>query len=243
MAGLIYKDLIISKKSMLISIGAVVLTMSLLLVMPIFLRDSGNVEAEFITGLFSVFSSGIMFLVVGVMVGEILFQPDESKKWAYFIVSSPALASGQIKSKYILTLLIYVAIMLWCDLLSMFMALFGCPFNTFVAAIMMFIMMLMNAIEFPFLVRFGCKVGSNVKTAFTMLLTLIAFEFMLFGDTSFSTPERFFGFFERISDPSQMADISLVIIAALPYLSAALYFLSYKISCKLYVRGTDEYVK
>lgn len=244
MAGLIYKDLIIGKKSLFLGLGTVVLTMSLLLVMPIFIQDTASLEAESITGIFSVVCFGTMFLVIGVMMGEGLFQPDESKKWAYFIVSTPSLAAGHIKSKYILMLLIYSAVLVWCDILSMIMALFGCPASTFFATIMMYAMLFMNAVEFPFLVRFGCKVGNNVKTAFFMLLTLIAFEIMFFGDISiFRSPDKFFSFIESISDTSKMADTVLVIMAAFPYVSAALYFLSYKISCKLYLRGAEEYVK
>lgn len=244
MAGLIYKDLIIGKKSIFLGIGIVVLTMSLLLIIPIFIQEDTQLGAESITGLFSVVCFGTMFFVVGTMMGEGIFQPDESKKWAYFIVSTPSLAAGHIKSKYILMLLIYSALMVWCDILSMVMALFGCPANTFFAAIMMYAMLFMSAVEIPFLVRFGSKVGSNVKTAFFMLLTLIAFEIMFFGDTSiFSSPDKFFSFIESISDTSKMVDTVLVIMAAFPYVSAALYFLSYKISCKLYLRGAEEYVK
>lgn len=241
MAGLIYKDLIIAKKSVLLGFGIMVFSLSLILIMPMFV-DNGMLEAEEVTGILSVFVFFMIFLITGIMAGDGFFSPDESKKWAYFIASSPALAKGQIRSKYLLVLLIYVALVFWCDLLSTVMAAFGCPANSFIAIIMMFVMLILNAIEFPFLVRFGCKVGGNVKTAMIMFLMLIVFEYMFFGDLSvFGSAEKFFELMEKLSRTQMMSDIALVLLAAFPYVSIGLYYLSYKISCKLYMKGVEEY--
>lgn len=242
MAGLLYKELVLHKKTTLLSLGMITLVMSTILIMPVFV-DNDFLGAEEVTGLLSVFAFFMIFLTAGIHAAA-FFEADESKKWAYYIASSPVRSEGQIKSKYLTVLLIYVALVFWCETLSLFLSLFGCPVNSFFAIIMMFVMLLANAIEIPFLVRFGCKVGSSVKTAAGMLITLIGMEFVLFGDTSmFSSAERFFGFIESISDTSAMADISLVIAAAFPYVSAALYYLSYKLSCKFYLKGVEEYVK
>lgn len=224
MAGLLYRELIINKKNLLMmALGEIVV--SLLMFCPIFF-DGINSDTEILTALLSVVVFIVLFLTLGLMTSSI-FETDESKKWAYFITSTPHTDVGHIKEKYIFTLLLYIALFVWCYFLAVLLAAFGGA---------------ANAIEFPFLVRFGSKAGSHIKTAVMMLLMLIAFEYIFFGDLSiFGSPEKIYELFEKISDTSLMSDISLVLLAVFPYISAGLYFLSYKLSCKLYLKGAEEY--
>ncbi|MBD5146159.1 MAG: ABC-2 transporter permease [Ruminococcus sp.] len=239
MAGLLYRDLVLNKKNLLtMALGEIGL--SLLVFAPI-IFDGVTSDTEIITSLLSVFVFIMLFLVLGIMTASI-FEADESKKWAYFITSTPLTDVSQIKEKYLFTLLLYVALFVWCYFLSVLSAVLGGTANSMVACLMMFIMLAANAIEFPFLVRFGSKAGSHIKTAVMLLAMIIAFEYIFFGDLSiFGSPDKIFEFFERFSDTSLMSDISLVLLAVFPYFSAGLYFLSYKLSCKLYLKGAEEY--
>ncbi|MDE6745312.1 MAG: ABC-2 transporter permease [Oscillospiraceae bacterium] len=239
MAGLLYRDLVLNKKNLL-SMALGEIAISLLIIAPI-LFDGVTSDTEIITSLLSAFVFIMLFLTLGVMTAAI-FEADESKKWAYFITSTPLTDVSQIKEKYLFTLLLYIALFVWCYFLSVLSAVLGGSANSMVACLMMFIMLAANAIEFPFLVRFGSKAGSHIKTAVMLLAMIIAFEYIFFGDLSiFGSPDRIFEFFEKFSDTSVMSDISLIVLAVLPYFSAGLYFLSYKLSCKLYLKGAEEY--
>lgn len=239
MAGLLYRDLIINKKNLLMmALGEI--GISLLIFCPVFF-DGITSDTEFITALLSVFVFIVMFLTIGLMTASI-FEADESRKWAYFITSTPHTDVGQIKEKYLFTLLLYAALFMWCYFLAVLSAALGGSANVMVAFEMMCIMLAANAIEFPFLVRFGSKAGGHIKTAVMMLLMIIAFEYIFFGDLSiFGSPEKLLALFEKLSDTSLMTDISLVLLAVFPYFSLGLYYLSYKISCKLYLKGAEEY--
>ncbi|MDE7302243.1 MAG: ABC-2 transporter permease [Oscillospiraceae bacterium] len=239
MAGLLYRDLVLNKKNLLImALGEIAI--SFLMVAPI-LFDGVTSETEIITSLLSVFVFIMLFLTLGVMTASI-FEADESKKWAYFITSTPLTDVSQIKEKYLFTLLLYIALFVWCYFFAVISAVMGGSANVLIAFLMMCIMIAANAIEFPFLVRFGSKAGSHIKTAVMLLAMIIAFEYIFFGDLSiFGSPDKIFEFFEKFSDTSLMSDITLTVLAVFPYFSAGLYFLSYKLSCKLYLKGAEEY--
>ena len=239
MAGLLYRDLVLNKKNLLImALGEIGL--SLLIFAPI-IFDGVTSDTEIITSQLSVCVFIMLFLVLGIMTASI-FEADESKKWAYFITSTPLTDVSQIREKYLFTLLLYVALFVWCYFLSVLSAVLGGSANSMAACLMMFIMLAANAIEFPFLVRFGSKAGSHIKTAVMLIAMIIAFEYIFFGDLSiFGSPEKILELFEKLSDTSLMSDISLTVLAVFPYFSAGLYFLSYKLSCKLYLKGAEEY--
>lgn len=239
MYGLLYKELVLNKKN-LICIALGELTVSSLVLLPLIFNDS-NEEAQVIIGLLSIFVFFMLFPILGMMTAG-LFETDEIKKWAYFVSSSPITEVGHIQAKYLFTLLLYITLLVWCNFLAEVSAVFGGSANMMIAFEMLWVMLLTNAIEFPFIVRFGSKFGSYIKTAITAALSLAAFEFFLFGNISaFSDPEKFFALFEKLSDASAMSDISLVLLGAFPFVSAGLYFISYKISCKLYLKGAEEY--
>lgn len=240
MAGLLYKEIILNKKNLIyIALGE--LFTSFLVIGPLIFGNNSK-DTEYVMGFFSTFGFFMMFLIMGIMASGI-FQMDETKKWAYFISASPLTQTGQIGSKYVFTLLLYIALLVWCDFLTSFSAVLGGTANFAVAFEMFWITLLANAIEFPFIVRFGSRSGNYVKTAIGAAVMLVAFEYLLFGNTSvISDPEKLFGLIEKMSDASAMTDISLILLAVIPYLSAGLYFLSYRLSCKLYLKGAEEYV-
>ncbi|MDE6709717.1 MAG: ABC-2 transporter permease [Oscillospiraceae bacterium] len=241
MAGLLYRELVLNKKNLLgMALGEMAVT--LLMFMPLIFEDEDiGLEPSVITALLSVFVFIVGFLVLGMMTAAI-FEVDESKKWAYFITSTPLTDVSQIKEKYLFTLLLYVALFIWCYFLAVLSAALGGSANVMIAFMMMCIMLLTNAIEFPFIVRFGSKAGSHIKTAVMLIVMVIAFEYIFFGDLSiFGSFDKFWAFFERLSDTTLMSDIAIVLLAVFPYIAVGLYYLSYKISCKLYLKGAEEY--
>lgn len=237
MAGLLYKELVLNRRN-IISMAAAELVISLVIFMPLF--DGGLEDADILTSLLSTVMIPVMFLSLGMIAG--FFEIDETKKWAYFISSSPVTQTGHIRTKYIFTFLMYTALLVWCYYLSAFAAVLGGSINMSIAVFMQWIMLIFNAVEFPFMVRFGTKAGGFIKSAFMIALMLIFIEYALFGDISaFTDPEKIFKYIESLSETTAMSDIALVLNALLPAAAAGLYYLSYKISCKLFLKGAEEY--
>ncbi len=239
MAGLLYKELVLNRRN-IISMAVAELVISSLIFMPLF-DDGVHEEADILVSLISTVMIPVMFLSLGMIAG--FFEVDETKKWAYFISSSPVTQTGHIRTKYIFTFLMYTALLVWCYYLSAFAAVLGGSINMSIAVFMQWIMLIFNAVEFPFMIRFGTKAGGYIKSAFMIALMLIFIEYALFGDISaFSDPEKIFGFIiEKLSETTAMSDIALVLNALLPVAAAGLYYLSYKISCKLFLKGAEEY--
>ncbi len=237
MAGLLYKELVLNKKN-IISIAAAEIAISLVIFMPIF--DGVSEDADILVSLLSTVMIPMMFLSLGMIAG--FFEVDETKKWAYFISSSPVTQTGHIRTKYFFTFLMYTALLVWCYYLSAFAAVLGGSINMSIAIFMLWAMLIFNAVEFPFIVRFGTKAGGYIKSAFMIALMLIFIEYALFGDISaFSDSEKIFKFIERLSETTAISDIMCVLTAIFPCAAFGLYYLSYKISCKLFLKGAEEY--
>lgn len=235
MAGLLYKELVLNKRN-IISMAVAELVISLVIFMPLF--DGGLEDADILTYLLSTVMIPVMFLSLGMTAG--FFEIDETKKWAYFISSSPVTQTGHIRTKYIFTFLMYTALLVWCYYLSAFALVLGGSINMSIAVFMQWIMLIFNAVEFPFMVRFGTKAGGFIKSAFMIALMLIFIEYALFGDFS-SDSEKIFAFIESLSETTAMSDIMCILTAVFPCAAAGLYYLSYKISCKLFLKGAEEY--
>lgn len=235
MAGLLYRELILNKKNLL-SIAAGELAVSCLLLLAVMTGTDSDVIL-----LLGMAVNLLLFLILGTFTGGI-FGGDESKKWAYFIAASPCTGAGQVKAKYLFTLLLYTLLLSWCYVLSAAVGALGGQADMMSAFMMMCAMLLFNAAEFPFLVRFGSRAGGYIKTAVGLLAVLIAFEYILFGDISvLESFDRLMSFVLRLTDTGAITDISLVCLAAFPYVSAGLYCLSCKISCDLYLKGAEGF--
>lgn len=256
MAGMLYREWVLNRKN-LVWVFVIEILVSLIIFVPViflddtapFLKEAENGEiAEVVyddvlqplTAVTSATVYVILFLITGGTAN--FFEEDESKKWAYFITSTPETHVGQIKEKYIFTLLMYVAVYLWCNITAYFCAAFNGAASILLAFVMFCVMLIAHAIEFPFMVRFGSKAGAQLKTTLLIAVMVAAFEYIFFGDLSiFGSPQAIADFIVRLTDSGAMSDIALVLMAILPYFAAGAYYLSYKISCKLYLKGAEEF--
>lgn len=81
MAGLLYKELIVNKKS-LISMALGEAGISLILIMPLIFKDD-FADADILSAILSVFVFFVMFLTIGMLSANI-FEADETKKMGLF---------------------------------------------------------------------------------------------------------------------------------------------------------------
>ncbi len=190
-----------------------------------------------------------IYCLIGIVQQQVI-KTDEKRLWAYYITSTPDGVKQQIGSKYLFVLLTaYIAFEL-CNLYDLVVSLINdVPAQMYMSLYMiaMQIMIFINAVEIPFVIRFGSKAGNNYRVILFVIVLFAILVYGLFGDiTSFIESDM--NILEIIADlltgntenQSSMMKLSLV-ISLFPYITGVLFFLSYKLSCKLYLKGTECY--
>lgn len=237
MAGLLYKELIINKKSLLIFLGTVLFislgTISII--------TGEEVDPERAAGVLPMFYFMIFFFTG--MFQPNIFEPDETKKWAHFMTSTPAMARGQVYSKYMAGFLMSLFSMLWCQVIDMTVSFILGTQSMAMSAVYIFLyaQLFLRAVEYPFIVRFGSKIGSTYKMASFFLVIFIVFVYLLFGDLSMLDTDSLYKTIYGILDGSIFSDNVLFVISLCPYLAILSYYLSYRLSCKFYLKGAESF--
>lgn len=242
MAGLLYKELILNKK-ILISMSGTMLFFSIFLFVPI----PSDLKGEYY-GIYALLLSllCVMLFMFSGVIQQGIFAYDERKKWADFISSTPLSVNGQVLSKYYFSLLISIATFVYCNLAYGINAVIqGKDSGVMNIAIILFtIQIFLRSIEFPFFVRFSSKYGNNYKSAVFGVIFMIIFVYLLFGDLSmFGTFDEFMEWYMKLYNSNVISDILLLILALAPFAVGFMYFLSYKISCRFYLKGAESYDK
>ena len=95
-------------------------------------------------------------------------------------------------------------------------------------------MLLLNALEMPFAIRFGIKRGNTIKLILSIALLLV-FMFVFLGNP--------FGIIDKILLIFADKEIPFSVKWGLPIISIASYILSCLLSCKLYMKGVFQYYR
>lgn len=241
MYGLIYKNFLVNKKVILLHMGVFVF-MYAISVMPVITNDETTVSlmptVQSFVSIISVISS---FMIIGSLETAI-FEPDERKKWSYFISCTEAGCKAETGAKYLTIYIIStVSAVLSMIIISVISDFSGTqPVYDLCIFTYMF-QLFLRAVEIPFIFRFGRKMGNNIKGIIYITGLLIAVIYFLFGDLSaFGTVdemwEKFFALFDTGLNPKIVIVLSVAGLLVVPF-----YYLSYKISCKLFMRGVDNY--
>lgn len=244
MLGVMYKDLKVGAKSMIIFLGLMVfLNAATLTVLAI--PEENGVLANVFCALFGISFSAMSFFSGG-MLEDGIPAFAEKKKWAYFISSTENGVKNEVGSKYILAFLFSMAtafICIFCNLLALdinsdnFISISG------FVIILFFVQLLVRAFSFPFLFAFGSKVG-NVVRLITMLIVIFAASvYFLFGDISgFDLDgiyDRLISLMTDMNESHKLLWAQAIGLGIVPLL----YILSYKLSCKVYLKGVENYDK
>ena len=243
MTGYLYKELKLTIRLVLLFL----LTYLFFSIVPIFAvvdaKDDDTIgqTLTMILGVFCIFT----FITAGCIQSGV-FNGDDRKKWAYFVTSTPSGIKGQIGAKYLFTML-FTMFVVTLETLKLALAeeIAGQTLGLSVLiAAMFYVQLLMRAVEYPLIVRFGVKMGSMVKITAVCVLVLGFIVYALFGDTSaFASMDTFWErMFAFVGDPDKLKKLLLWVgvctLAVLP-----LYYLSYRISVKLYLKGAENYAK
>lgn len=239
MLGLLYKDIIANKKNILL---ITLISVILMLCVPTAAYIIGESTIGLTENMLLLFSLATVFasFMMWKMILTMLMTKDETKKWAYFIISTSDGAKNQVGEKYVASFLLALA---WFCIsrvcISLTMDLTNTELDlTSVFMILFAFMLILNAIDLPFYFAFTTKNGAMVKAQSLIVLMIAALIYLLFGDLTII--KDLFGGANLSSllspDEQNVAEFDLFFI-----LTAVIYYVSYKISSGVYVKGVTKY--
>lgn len=185
-----------------------------------------------------------LFACISFMQGN-LFEHDERKVWGSYITASPLGYKEQVLSKYYMTLITSFAVVIWgyvCDQISSISV--GCIGSaSSIYTTFFYIQIILQAMEYPFVFRFGHKHGNTYKVIMFVAAFYVFMIYLLFGKfpENFSMNNVFDFLFKLASNETALPTIAMGAMALLPYIAMLLFYLSYKLSCKWYLRGVEGY--
>ncbi|MDE6781472.1 MAG: ABC-2 transporter permease [Ruminococcus sp.] len=237
MGGLIYKDFIINKKSIFMMLGIVMYCGIMFLLPNVLDSEDADLAGDFVQ-LYGILIFPLFFIITGSFASNI-FQSNERKSWAYFISSTPMLKK-HIEAKYWFVMIIALSTVF---ISSVFDAINCLVFDgtnlLLLISLLFYIQIFLLAFEIPFLVRFG-SIGAYYKAGILVIGVLVVGIYLLFGDLShFGTMDDFYEWFFKAMDGGAKA--FEIFYAILPFVSMTAFYLSYRISCRLYLKGTENF--
>ncbi|MBQ7981155.1 MAG: ABC-2 transporter permease [Oscillospiraceae bacterium] len=235
MRGLLYKDILLSIRLIIIFAFLVLgVTIGFFFFAP---EIGTNPEAIYLSKCILFY---VPFFLASMCNGENL-KEDEKRVWCSFVISSPQAVGGQILSKYILLLIENLFIFVLCLAGDFICCVAYGGIETSVWKIMLIFVALninLNAIEVPFMVRFGTSRGMQIKGSIFAVVFCAATIYFLFGDLSFFREHNGIDFSLELATSS--IDLTKICIV-MWIVSIILYAISYYISTLLYRAGVEAY--
>lgn len=236
MAGQIYKNLYLCKSSIIFITVLAIISSGICIATTALGSATPSFNASEYTFLFAICYYFIFF--TGTISLTTLFTCDERATWVSFCYSTPGSAKCQVLAKYYTMLLVNIWITFICFISDTIVSLIN-PGGSVITAIfeILVITVLYNAVTIPFFIRFGGDKGLATAGIALGAVVFAVIVYFLFGDISFLYVDNpIAAIMEFLS-----SDTMLFIIAILPYIAFLLYYLSYRISLKLYRKGAEDY--
>lgn len=248
MTGLLYKEI---RQFWYVLLAAALLPVLLLWAPFLAVANEGDSFADVIRRFCSFSLVPVMVLVSYLMIGlaeSAIFNDDEQKKWCFFTLSHPKGGSGQVYMKYIFILmtsgLLTVSVLFqWSLLDTVCYTVTGTetqPPDFSMLVMLFFIQIFLRATDIPFYVRFGVQRGTTIKVISVLALIYLGMIYLLFGPLPDSMYLDITGFLEKLRS-GEYGERILVCINLIPFVAMAAYYASYKISCRVYRKGAQEY--
>ena len=181
----------------------------------------------------------ILAFVISNAVYDQSFQGDEAGNYLDFAASAPSSVRGHLAAKYIFILAANTILLFICTAVEFIAKNFFSIKDSALSStgiVILGICLIMSALNFPFVVRFGSGKGNTVALVLLLLVVFGIIVYFLFGDISFlltrNSAEHIIKFF---TDGSSQRTLLIII-----YLSAPIYFLSYLIALPLCKKGIEK---
>lgn len=243
MKGYLYKEW--KQNRILFLLTAVIAIEQVFLPIQMFMVDSKTVSREVFLNFYVQGGDGVRMLVTilaafcVLAVQELLFRNDDMKAWGLFVASNPKGIKGYILTKYGLA---FTMIMSFFVLSAGFDYIFtkianvigglGLVPGTGVLWLLTLIMLLLSAIEMPFVIRFGMKLGNTIKLIILIALFIIGVVILITNPLGIA--DAIFAFFTGVEIPISAK-------WGLPILSFGTFFLSGWLACRMYIKGVFQY--
>ncbi len=182
----------------------------------------------------------IMLAAIYVITGSSIsgmIAGDENPLYENFIKSSPCMAKGHVRTKYIEAVLLSAG----CFVYSM--AIVGinrCIAGFSVVDVYMvfaffLVQILLKVFELPFVFCFGTKCGNIYKSVIVYGLILAVIVYGLYGDIS---AQGIMDLLHKLGDwfTAIKGNLKVLFLAGLCTVTGLLYYASYKISCIIYAK-------
>ena len=177
MFGLIYKDMVIMKKDLMLGLLGV-----MFFSLPLLAAYSTDEFDAFILFVALFELACVFFIISNVQSG--IYSHDESSLWQNYIKCAPKGMKRQILSKYIITLALSSFGLVWCIICNFLINIISGE-KQYLSAIYVFLFIsqiLINSLEMPFVIYFGEKQGKVVKILMASLIGFVVLVYFLFGD-------------------------------------------------------------
>ena len=251
MRGLIYKDLYLIKSKVIA--GSLSVLFIILLMYVVYATVGGKVL--FPTEMAAVITDLMIVMYVGALSYGYIIKTDTKKEWGFYGMALPGSAKLIVGAKYMTVFIMYLISFIICVLNDLLIGLFFGKAVDMSLLVLMFMLlwMFLNAIEMPLAFRFGTDKAAGIRIFITIVIVLIISIYLLFGniewlmadDGVIKTIIRVFaeergpeGLSEEVQKLlNKMTYINIIEAAVITHLVVPAYYISYRISCKVYRKG------
>ena len=173
----------------------------------------------------------------------LVFRGDDRKIWAVFTASTPSGVRGYLCVKYGLSLLLCLTALGTGELTNLILCIIEPAWSSYAFLLLKLTccLVFMQALDMPFTVRFGVRNGSIIKTIAILVFALILAIAIL------TNPENIAGQLYELLFNEENADYvsnaARRIVELFPVIALAAFCISYFISCRLYMKGAEQYDK
>ncbi len=264
MRGLIYKDLYLIKNKVLVMAASLLFTyvimFSLILLVDSITLTTATIEP--LAGLLDI----MIVLYIGLMGFNNLIKVDGSRSWGFYGISLPEGERGIVASRYMATFILYFISLTACVINDILLSLVAGEMINLSEVYLSFIFfcIFINAIELPLAFRFGADKASVIRILIAVVLVLIISIYLLFGDIEWLMGDK--GILTTVLRViKEMADVpegsgkgfkvlsaelksfvmnmtlnGYIVAAMSRHLVVLFYYISYRISCKVYKKGVQR---
>ena len=251
MRGLIYKDLYLIKSKVIAgSLSILVIIISMYVV---YATVSGKVL--FPTEMAAVITDLMIVMYIGVLSYGYIIKADTKKQWGFYGMALPGSAKLIVGAKYMTVFIMYLISYIICVLNDLMIGLFFGKAVDMSLLVLMFtlLQMFLNAIEMPLAFRFGTDKAAGIRIFITIVIVLIISIYLLFGNIEWLMAEdglikiiiRLFSdnadsvtmSYELQQFIKRLTYMNYIEMAVFTHLMVFAYYISYRISCKVFRKG------
>lgn len=226
MKGLFKNDLIVNWKSIVFYVGVLLGASS-----PFFVKWSEDVTSESAIMLISKFLLIFSIYMVLNNLCNAFMLSSENKSFRHMIAASPTGIKGLITEKYLITLFFNIFNILWLSL-AVFVQykLIGSHNNEFyILYFCFFFTIFMQALELPFIFRYGAGYGKYYRIGFVLFLLIFFLIFLLYGPDILPSMDDVWDYMFNIYYSDFFKEKS-TFIKVVPFITLGLYGISYAIT-------------